>query len=262
MALAGVRQGTAALKPSGGGGKFVPFISWSDGDAKTVTFLTPADQIAKIKIHNFVKIPDDSQKGFHWDTFMCRKDPAWLEESEGQCPLCDVVGHKPKDQNVAIAVELTPLVKPGTSFVTGLEPVIRTFKKQDGTEGTAVQWGLVIQSFGNFFNYFAARAKKYGDITGIAYDISRIGNDKNTAYVIDALNNIELPNLTEYQIPTLLEVLESIGSAEKYERDLGDGTTVELSEYDSPGESPEEVKTLFERLQEEHLNKAKPYDAS
>lgn len=247
MALAGLRTGTENMKTTGGAGRFTPFISWSDGDAKTIAFLTPAEQIAKVKIHNFVKIPDDSQKGFHWATFMCRKDPAWAEESGNQCILCDTVGHKPKEQNVGIAVELNAITKPGSAMVVGLEPVIKTFTRQDGTEGSTPQWGLVIQSFGNFWNYFYARAKKYGEIVGVAYDISRVGNDKTTTYVIDALNNIEVPDLSEYNIPELADVLESMGSAEKYASELGDGTEVEISEYDKP-ESSEDLETEFSKL--------------
>lgn len=248
MALAGLRTGTENMKTTGGAGRFTPYISWSDGDAKTIAFLTPAESIAKVKIHNFVKINDDSEKGFHWATFMCRKDPAWAEESNNQCPLCDIHGHKVKEQNVGIAVELNPITKPGSAMVVGLEPVIKTFKKQDGTEGSTPQWGLVIQSFGNFWNYFYARAKKYGEITGVAYDISRVGNDKNTTYVIDALNNIEVPDLSEYNIPDLADVLESMGSVEKYESELGDGSGVELSEYDKP--ESEDLETEFSKLKE------------
>lgn len=254
MALAGLRKGTAHLKASSGGGKFSPYISWSDGDTKTVAFLTPLDEIAKVKIHNFVKIADEnSQKGFRWGTFVCRKDPAFSDESNDTCPLCDLVGHKATEKHCAIAVEL--LAEPENSpHVQSLKVKTREGKKQDGTTQEYAQWGLVMQSFGNFFTWFSAFGQKYGGINDIAYDITRVGGDMKTTYPIIPLMNVPLPNFSEYNIPTLEDVIENLGSKEKYDAEMDSILGVEQSSYDSgpvsQEPSNEEMKTEFQKLKD------------
>lgn len=258
MALAGLRQGQAHLKPAQGG-KFQPYISWKDGDAKTIAFTTPADEIAKIRIHNFVKIPDDSERGYHFETFMCRKDPAWAEESGNKCKLCDIIGHKAKEQHVAIAVELDPIIKPGTSQISELRPLVRKFKRQDGTEGEAVQWGLVIQGFKNFFNYFAAYQSKFGDITNVAFDVTRMGSDQTTSYPVIPVQTVPLPDLSSYDIPLLVDVLENLGSEEKYARDLHGAEEIDQSsQFDTTISGPEEQQSGHVRSKFEELKSSLP----
>jgi len=62
MALSGLRQGPRYLKPSSGK-SYTKYISWKDGDAKTIAFLTPAEEFAKVRLHNFVKVEDDLRVG-------------------------------------------------------------------------------------------------------------------------------------------------------------------------------------------------------
>jgi len=252
MALSGLRQGPRYLKPSSGK-SYTKYISWKDGDAKTIAFLTPAEEFAKVRLHNFVKVEDDSERGWHWDTFMCRKDPAWLDESGGKCELCDLVGHPAREQHVALALELNPVTAPNSPKVTGLEVQTVTRQKDDGTEVEYPQWGLVIQSFRNFFSFFTAFAAKYGDVTETAFDITRDGNDKDTIYPVIPLMDVDLPDLKEVrnQVPTLLEVLESMGSREKYDRDLPGAQAVEQPSYEDESNGQvdlENVETEFSKL--------------
>lgn len=219
MALAGLRQGREHLVQSsaGGRGRWTPFISWEDGDTKTIAFLTSADEIAKVKFHNYVKVPADNQRGFNYSAFMCRKDPAWAEESGNTCQLCDVIGHKPTERHVALAVELEPVGDQKSK-----EFVVRTrlHKREDGTEVEYPQYGLVAQAFGNFYNYFSTYAEREGDITGVVFDIARKGNDTKTAYPVFVINNATISGLEDHEFPTLEEVLTDMGSQEKYDRDL------------------------------------------
>lgn len=252
MALAGLRKGTDHLKASSGG-KFSPYISWSDGDTKTVAFLTPLEEVAKVRIHNFVKIADEnSQKGFRWGTFVCRKDPAFTEESGGTCPLCDIVGHKATEKHCAIAIELEATTGNGP-VVTSLGVKTREGKNKDGKTVEYPQWGLVMQSFGNFFNWFSSFGKKYGGINDIAFDITRVGDDKNTTYPIIPLMNIELPDFSQYNIPTLEDVIEQLGSKEKYDNELDNVKAVDQAGFDDTYNSEpnnETMKTEFEKLKE------------
>lgn len=256
MALAGLRQGAQHLKPSsGGGGRYTSYLSWSDGEAKTILFTTPFEEVAKIKIHNFVKIPDDSkEKGFRNGTFMCRKDPAWLSESNGECYLCDVVGHKAVEKHVAIAVELEAVTKPGTTAIEELRVLTRSFTREDGTVVEYPQWGIIMQGFKNFFNYFSAFASKYGNINETAFDVTRIGGDEMTTYPIMAVPS-PIPDLTPFQenIPTLVDVLEKMGSKEKYDTELvGADKFDQSSPYGNKSETKaadSKVHSKFEELQ-------------
>ena len=243
MGLAGLRQGTQYLKQSSSGGKFTPFLSWKDGDAKTVTFTTPIEEVAKVKIHNFVKVPDDSDRGFHWATFVCRKDPAFSEESGNTCELCDTVGHKPRELHVAIAVELDPVTKKGSPLVQQLNVTTRPYKREDGTEVEYPQWGLVMQGFKNFFGFLSAYGQKYGGINEVAFDITRMGNDKDTQYPMIPIQGIPLPNLDEFEIPTLEEVIEKLGSEEHYQQVSGIEPGSQTGEYGGSGESTPTTNT-------------------
>jgi hypothetical protein len=216
VALKGLRQGLDAIKSSGKG-KWTPFLSWKDGESKTIAFLHPAENIAKVKIHNFVTIPDDSKRGFHYETFICRKDPFLAEESGNTCPLCDEIGHTATEKCVSLATELEPVMKAGTPHIQRLDLKMRSYERQDGTTVEVPVWGLMIQSFGNFFNFFTAFAGKYGDIQGIGFDIARMGNDKHTTYSISAIQNIDVPSLSGFEFPTLEDVLTNLGSLEKYQ---------------------------------------------
>lgn len=240
MGLSGLRTGTEYLKApaSKGSRNFTPFISWKDGESRTILFTTPIEGVAKVRLHDWVKIPHQKNpdnpldKGFHWDHFMCRKDPAWLSESGGECYLCDVIGHKASEKHTAVGIELEPVHATGGPMVTGLNIITRSYKREDGTEVSYPQWGLIRQSFSNFYNYFTAFGQKWGGINHAAFDVSRIGGDKNTSYVIMPLMGIDLPDLTAYaeNIPTLLEVLEPMGSVEKY--DTLKGQKIEVNEFD------------------------------
>jgi hypothetical protein len=147
VGLKGLRQGPAYLveNKGGGGRKWTPRISWKDGETKTIAFLTPADEIAKIKVHEFAKVPDpDAKDGFRWANLMCRKDPAWIEESGNKCAACDILGHKAKERQVAVAVELESV-----GGAKSKQFKVRTISRDrdDGTKVEYPQYGLVSQGY-------------------------------------------------------------------------------------------------------------------
>lgn len=249
MALAGLRKGTAYMtETKSGGGRWTPIFRWQDGDTKTLTFVTPAEEIAKIKVHEWVKVFDNSEKGFHWTHLMCRKDPAWSEESGNTCELCDVIGHKPKERHAAVAVELETI---GGAKSKSFKVRTREFTRQDGTTAEYPQWGLVLQAFGNFYSYFSALAEREGDITGYVFDIARKGSDAKTAYPVFPIANAEF-SLADVEIPSLEELLERIGSSEAYARELDGvepGSQTEFSD-DTQDATPAPARTKFEELRE------------
>lgn len=220
------RTGTDLIKQSAeskGKRKFTPNIYWKAGDIKTIAWLTAAEDIPKVRLHKMVRIPDDSKEsGFRWETLLCRKDPSMAEEFGGSCPLCDVVGHEAQEQFVALAIELDQ-IKSGKT-VSGLEVVVDEVKRDDGTTVEYPHWGIVIQASKNFFSYFAAYSESQDtDIREVAWEIQREGGGTDTKYhpyvVMAGKSAVDLPDLSVYDdnIPSLYDLLEEMGSDEKYD---------------------------------------------
>jgi len=221
------RTGTDLIKQDasrkGGKRRFTPNIYWKAGDIRTVAWLTAANEIPKVRLHQMVRIPDDRfDSGFRYETIVCKKDPALIEEFGGDCELCDRVGHEAVERYVALAIELEA-IKEGRK-VKDLKVKLETYKDKEGKDQTAPRWGVVIQASKNFFSYFAAYDEASGDIRDVAWEIHREGGSTDTKYhpfvVMNGPNAVELPDLTEYveNIPELETLLEDMGSPEKYEQ--------------------------------------------
>jgi hypothetical protein len=231
------RKGVDVIKASAenkGNRKFTPNIYWKPGDVRTIAWVTAADEIPKVRLHQMVKIPDDSREsGIRYETFLCKKDPALIEESGGVCDLCDRVGAEPAEKFVALAIELEP-VKEGKK-ITELKVKKDVVKRDDGTEAEYARWGLVIQASKNFFSYFAAYDSSKGDIRDVAWEIQREGGSTDTKYhpyiVMNGTSAVSLPDLAEVieNAPTLEELLDEMASDEKYAQ------TEELAPGSQPG---------------------------
>jgi hypothetical protein len=218
MALSGLRKGIEEITKSaagGGGGKFTPFIGWKDGDVKTLYFLTAAQDIPKLKLHNFVEIPAEDKDGneyTRYGTYVCRKDPVFREESGNTCDLCDRIGHVAVEKFVALAVELET-IKNGKK-ITGVEPVMRKFEDREGNEREVPQIGLVVQASRNFFApYVAWESRK--DLEETSFEVQREGASTDTKYYFFPVD--EKPDLSEYEVPNLEDLIEGMGSEERYE---------------------------------------------
>lgn len=218
MALTGLRKGTEEIhkaEKGGGGGKYTSFIGWKDGDTKLVYFVTPAEEIPKLKLHSFVEIPyedSDGNEATRYDTLVCRKDPAFREESNNTCDLCDRVGHNPTEKFVALAVELEP-IKDGKK-IKGVTPLMRSYEDRDGNEQEVPQVGLVIQAARNFFAPYVAWDGRV-ELAETSFEVQREGASTDTKYYFFPVN--AAPDLEGLEIPELLDVIERMGSEEKYE---------------------------------------------
>lgn len=213
MALANLRKGTDEITrsaESSGGSKFTPFIGWKDGDTKLVYFLTEPQEIPKLKLHSFVEFPTDD--GVRYDTLVCRKDPAFREEYGGECELCDRVGMASTEKFVALAIELEP-VKSGKT-IKDVRVAMRQFKDREGNDREVPQIGLVIQASRNFFApYVAWESRK--DLTETSFEVERQGASTDTKYFFFPVDS--KPDLSEVEVPSLEEIIERLGSDEKYE---------------------------------------------
>lgn len=252
MALTGLRQGREYLKETQRKGRWTPFIYWKDKQTKTITFLSSADEVAQVLMHTYVKIPADNEAGFIPENFMCRKDPAWAEESGNYCQLCDEIGHKPTVRHVAVGVELEPV---GGEKSKQFRVVTVKRDREDGTTVEYPKWGLIVQAYNNFFNYFSTFAEREGDIVGHVFDVARKGNDTKTAYPVFPIANAEIQGLEDVEAPSVLEIMNDMGSQEKYDRLLGSveaGSQDQFEESFAPEEAStegnEQARTKFEQL--------------
>ncbi len=219
-------RGTDAIKKaaeSKGGGKrmFTPSIYWKAGEVRTVAFVTEADEIPKVRLHKMVNFTDDSRpNGVRYETFVCRKDPSMVEDFNGECELCDRVGHEASVSFVALAVELET-VKEGRK-VKEVNVKFDEARNKDGEEVKYPRWGLVIQAPKNFFSYYAAYHEATGPITEVAWEIHREGGGTDTKYhpfvVMNGTSAAALPDLSDVldNISTLDELLEEMSTEDKY----------------------------------------------
>lgn len=163
-----------------------------------------------------MRVPDDRfEKGFRYDTFLCRKDPSMAEESGGYCELCDRVGAKADEKFVALAIELEA-VKEGKRVKELKVAYDSVTNKESGETVEYPRWGIVIQASKNFFSYLAAYHENTGDIRDVAWDILREGDSTDTKYHQFPLPT-PLPDLSKLEIPSLDDLLENMGSDEKYQ---------------------------------------------
>lgn len=212
-----LRTGVSNIRSAaegGGNAPFTPFISWKDDDVKYLAFVTPAEEIPQVRFHNFVEIP--TEDGTRYATFMCRKDPAWKEESGNTCKLCDYVGHKAQERFCAVAVELEP-----TSF-KGKKPTEFAVKMRQSDDGREFPvWGIIIQSSKLFYNRLAAFNEK-DPIDEVVYEVTRDGTGVDTEYHFYPFD--ARPDLSEFEdfIPGLVDILDEMGSESKYEEELVD----------------------------------------
>lgn len=254
--MANFRKGTALIKEAaeskGGVSRFTPNIYWKDGDVKTIAFRTPADDIPKIRIHQAVRIPDDNmERGYRYDNFLCRKDPSMIEESGGHCPLCDDIGHAASERFVALAVELEPVTQ--GKRTSALNVKYSKFERKDGTEVEIPRWGLVVQASKNFFAWLGAYDETKGDITEKAFEVQRQGGSKDTKYFFFP-EDAPLPDFSpiEDQLPDLEDLLEQMGSDEKYAQLDGVepgsqivwGSSVDTTKTDTTGDRQSEFDKL------------------
>lgn len=218
MATATFRKGTDVIRKTAegkGSRRFTKNIYWKKGDIQTIAWLTEAEEIPKVRLHQMVRVPDDRfDSGIRYETLLCKKDPA-LGGPNAECDLCDRVGHQASESFVAQAVVLDP-VKQGKKIVD-LKVQYGSYKREDGSEVEFPVWGIVIQKSKNFFKWFAAYAESQGDIRDVAFEIHREGSGSDTSYHPFVIN-ATLPDFSEFvdEIPALEDLLEEMGSDEKY----------------------------------------------
>lgn len=233
MDLNKAQKGAEHVKSGGGSKKsFTPVIYWKENnEAKFLSFITPVSEFVTTSVHIY-----RTSEG--WRTFICRKDPVFLDESMGHCPLCDELDDSPSRKHLAIAAELEPVVKSegGRRQITDLNLKFIEIER-DGETKSYPRIGLVMQAATNFFNYLTAYDTQRDDITNVSFEIVRQGKDTKTTYSF--FDYQMRPDFSAYEehIPDLLGYIEEKGSLSYYEEELDlDGASGEL-----PEEAPADV---------------------
>lgn len=249
---------------SKGRGKYVPNIYWKAGDdePKFLAFLTPLAEVPRLLMHGFVMTPNGPR------TFVCRKNEIFEDENpNGECAICDDFKKAPRNQWLALAVQLSPKEERvnGRKQITGFEIVMDEweYEKDGKTEkGSAPHVGIVSQALRNFWTPFSAKVNReltrngVGDLNETVYEIVRSGKTKDdTTYLFEAYPAELRPDLSEFDFPSLEDWIESKGNTAYYEEELSGGVEEDDSdakqpeaESSSPQSDQAETQSRFEAL--------------
>jgi len=202
-------------RSSGPKGNYVEtnWFYWKAGETKAIRFLTDADNILVVPVHENVPTHDGKTK-----TFVCRK------AFDASCELCDNKVYR-RDVGYAAAV-LREEVRDESGKVTGYRDVTDTYEtEEDGKTVTKRKpyVGIVSQGMRNFWNQIAVISEKYGDLRGREIEIIRQGAGTDTTYMAFALDPKPIENIdTRYSkfLPDIEGFLNRIGSVEYYDAQL------------------------------------------
>lgn len=208
---------------------FTPFFSLKGGEEVFLQFFTDIEDVVLASLHRFVQVryldADDKVQGPVYRDFLCHKMDGW--DGDGTCVLCDELGHEPKENFAAIAVLLDPVYDPKAkttriSDITSFKVRGNEFERQDGTKAFFPEVVVVFQASQNFWLAFQSHDAQVGPITAHPWKVIREGNDTGTVYHGFEVDKAEVPDYTDMNVPTISQVLESLGSSERFEVYLGD----------------------------------------
>jgi hypothetical protein len=224
------RRGRAAIeeatkrKPGSGGSSFAPKIYWNkDNPERYVLFLNPIEDIPTVQM--LLMVPCERTFGEKTNTFyedfVARTDPAIGEDSDR---LIDELEAKPRESNIAVAVELeavTETVKGRTrpkGFAVKMREFDRAVRDDDGnrTDETetvvAPEIGFVCQSPFNFFNYLSSFDATEAPMDSTPFKIKWEKSGNSTTYVFKDYEGIEV------DLSPIVDNLEGIGYLNREER--------------------------------------------
>jgi len=267
-----VRRGSAAIQEaakSSGGGEFKPFlrsIYWGeDGQEHYVLFLNDIEDLPLFDMITYIP----TETGFFQET-VAKTSPPLSERSD---PFEEEWSYQPSERNIAIAVELEPVVevtqragksqrKPRGFEVKTIEYERRIFDDDGEATGeteevVAPAVGYISQSPNNFFNQVANYDAKDAPIIETALKITRVGKDISTSYQITGYDEmpIDLSNLiayidgVSYLNDEMDEIIEELDGMDEKEAALAIGSRL-LAKREAELLDPERYDELFEATDE------------
>jgi hypothetical protein len=249
---------------------WVNFFRLADGDSTYVRFITDIDELADVSIHRMVKVAQPNPNGGapkeSWTDFVSR-DPGVFDDGDGtdwQVVMRDDIQHAPQKRITGLLVVLEPVFKKGvkTTRLGDVEKLMLTGRYWTNKEGEDIffpAYQLAFQSEFNFWNSLKVHADEVGPINENPFKVIRQGGKTDTTYLFHELNapivyhdkNGEPTNdevdWSNLNMPTLPEILESLGSHERYVKYFGDKSLWrQQAPFARPGADKNEESTTSE----------------
>lgn len=280
------KKGSNLIKQkSQGGGRthratdFVPFLSLKDGEEAFLQFFTDIEDVILASIHRYVRVAweRDGEIAKGYRDFACRKMDAW-EDGDGSCVLCDQIGHVPKENFAAVAVLLDPVYDSSASTkrisdIASFNIRGNEYTTKDGNTIFYPEYVVVFQAAQNFWQQFTSHNDQIGPITANPWKVIREGNDQSTTYHGYEVDKSELVDYRDVTIPSIQEIVEGLGSQERYDTYLGDkdlwqtqnqkyvtkeegaGNSGPVRKKEDP-EAEEDAESAFERIKRQTAAKS------
>ena len=191
---------------------------WRAGETKALRFLTDANDIYVVPVHENVPTYDGKTK-----SFVCRT------VFDAPCELCARGKGNPgsyrRDVGYGIAV-LREEVRDENGKLTGYRDATSTYETVvDGKTVTKKKpyVGVVSQGMRNFWNQIAVINEKFGSLRDREIEILRTGKGTDTTYMAIALPEKPIEGMTDRYskfVPDIESFLNRIGSQEYYDAHL------------------------------------------
>jgi len=205
-------EGIEASKRSGSS-DYTPMLTWKAGEKKYIKFVTPLEEVPTVDFHPFIIVGHNDNNKPIYRSFISPQDPA-VKGAEGYDPIKDR-GYAPKKRQIAVAVELEPVFQTSTKNkreITGWNVAERSFERQDGTEVTVPNVGLIVQSH-IFFGSLAVFAEDTV-VEDLVWEVTRSGGDQNTSYIFRDRGDAPDVELGE-EVPDLDAYLDELSSEDR-----------------------------------------------
>lgn len=209
--LGSVKEAVERAKNSTFTGGYLNYITWKDGESKLLRFLT--DDVITVDWYDYVvtkdgkaagSFPVSTQVGAGEEDFVLKY--GGLTKGEGGA----LVTPTARERTVAIAVVREEVRAEGSSLLVPRDVVEQV--EVDGKKYDSLKFGIISQSYRNFWATLVGYVSRYGVITDRDYEIKRIGSDNTTQYTIIPIEPVEGLRSAE-------EVMKRYGYGEKRPED-------------------------------------------
>jgi hypothetical protein len=224
------RQATA--RRSGGG--FNNFITWGNKNkeerTKLIQFLTPLSEMPVVLWHEFIITSYRDNGKPVYSSFVSQRDRT-VAGLDGEDPLHDVWGKRPKEKNIFVGIELEALREDpkNSKKITGVRPLVaRTYENNDGEEVEVPAVGLIIQSPYNFTDGLFEWREAQEDVTDDPPDITdrvfRIvkGTDSPIKYAVTVVDGTPIydkerlkEDFPNFRMPDIQAFLDEMADLER-----------------------------------------------
>lgn len=168
---------TPTFSGAGDGTPRPQFIQWAQDEKKFVQFVTPLEEIPRVKMHQFIITGARDDGSLIYNDFVSRRD-AGLDGEDGYDPIWTRFDLPPRDRCVAAAIALEPK-RDSDGKISGWEVATKTTRKGDSVP----EIGLIIQHPSNFFSWLATFESDTGaSIQDCVFSVTRRGEKISTRY--------------------------------------------------------------------------------